>query len=207
VISRRRCPSRWPLALSPAFGSATDRSSSCQMVRDSDLPSHDDLRAIRWAPSPRYVPNVWAVGPVRVLTLCSSCPAVISSPLTDRTVDLLLTIYNFAGSLPGGGRRATACDGQATAVTRHGPEMRGCETRAAPGGPQESRGAGLFRSRPIREAGRRQSRPGRRSDDGQMILPLCRGNLECPADQVLPRLSGEFEPPALSALQDDKFPR
>ena len=39
-----------------------------------------------------------------------------------------------------------------------------------------------------------QSRSGRRSDDGQMILPRWRHNLECPADQVLPRLSGEFEP-------------
>jgi hypothetical protein len=29
-----------------------------------------------------------------------------------------------------------------------------------------------------------QSRPGRRSDDGQTILPRLRRNLECPADQV-----------------------
>jgi hypothetical protein len=39
-----------------------------------------------------------------------------------------------------------------------------------------------------------------------MILPRLRRNLKCPADQVLPRLSGEFEPPALSALHDDKSP-
>jgi hypothetical protein len=38
-----------------------------------------------------------------------------------------------------------------------------------------------------------------------MILPRLQSNQECPADKVLPRLSGEFEPPALSPIQDDKL--
>ena len=66
----------------------------------------------------------------------------------------------------------------------------------------------MFRSVPGRSVrpGAGRSRPGRRSDDGQMILSRLRCKPECPAHQVLPRLSGEFEPPALSALQDEKFP-
>ncbi len=39
-----------------------------------------------------------------------------------------------------------------------------------------------------------------------MILARLRCKLECPADRVLPQLSGEFEPPTLSALQDEKIP-
>jgi hypothetical protein len=66
----------------------------------------------------------------------------------------------------------------------------------------------MFRSGPGRSVrpGAGQSRPGRRSDDGQMILAWLRCDLECPADQVLPRLSGEFEPPSLSAPQDERSP-
>jgi hypothetical protein len=42
--------------------------------------------------------------------------------------------------------------------------MRGCETRAMPGGPQGPEGAGMFGTGPVREAGRR---PGHGQADGR----------------------------------------
>jgi hypothetical protein len=67
------------------------------------------------------------------------------------------------------GRRATAPDRQAGPPW--GPEMCGCETRAVPGGPQGPKEPTCsVPGRSVRP-GARQSRPGRRSDDGQMILP------------------------------------
>jgi hypothetical protein len=107
---------------------------------------------------------------------------------------------------PVAGRRATASDGGRLLQPAIGPEMCGYETRAVPGGPEGAKeSAYSVPGRSVRP-GADRSRPGRRSDDGQMILLRLRCNLECPADQVLPRLSGEFEPPALSALQDEMFP-
>jgi hypothetical protein len=77
------------------------------------------------------------------------------------------------------GRRAAASDRQAAAVARHGRrKMCGCETRAVPGWPQGSKGPACFVPGRSARPGAGRSRPGRRSDDGQMILPRLRPDLD-----------------------------
>ena len=66
----------------------------------------------------------------------------------------------------------------------------------------------MFRSVPGRSVrpGAGRSRPGRRSDDGHMILPRVQLRLGRTAEQVFLDSPSEFEPPAFSLLQDDKLP-
>jgi hypothetical protein len=76
------------------------------------------------------------------------------APLRNRTVDLLLTMHTSVGSLPGAGSPGSSirlagccCD------LPRGTERCGYETRALPRVTGGVKGAGMFRSGPVREAG------------------------------------------------------
>ena len=109
----------------------------------------------------------------------------LGAPLRNRTVDLLLTMHNSAGSLPGGGaaggniQRAGYCRGPPWGRKVRLRDL-GCARRA------EIKGAGMFRSVPGRSVrpGASRSRPGRRSDDGHVILLRVQLGLERPVQQV-----------------------
>src|SRR6476660_4213631 len=139
------------------------------------------------------------------------------APLRNRTVDLLLTIWTFLGSLP----TLRPLGQQQPPPTRPVRELRPvgkpCRlretTRVSPD-PANGRDHGYWhaiQAHSVRLSPARP-RPGRRSDDGQTILLPVWHDQKCLAEQALPLTASslppaEFEPPPRSAPSGDRCQR